>query len=247
MGEKTRILIVDDDVRFASGLSDIMEMKGFDVSVENRGEDAVARAGENSFDVILMDIKMPVMNGVEAFKKIKKISPGTTVIMMTAYAMEDLVRDSLKTGAYGILHKPFDIDKAVKMIEAAKESGAMIMIVDDDPGTRNSLKDVLEDKGYVVSLASDGEEAIKIATGRPLDLIFMDTKMPVLNGLETYLAIKDINPEIVTVLMTGYKSEMGSVVEQALRQGVYTCLYKPFDMKEVVDIISEISEKKGKM
>ncbi|MCK5587590.1 MAG: response regulator, partial [Candidatus Lokiarchaeota archaeon] len=66
---------------------------------------------------IFMDIKMPLMNGVDTYKRIKKIRPDTVVMMMTAYAVEDLVQEALKEGAYGVLYKPLDIENVLTLIK----------------------------------------------------------------------------------------------------------------------------------
>jgi len=73
------------------------------------------------FDVILMDIKMPGMNGVETLKEIKMIRPDVTVVMMTAYAVEDLIKEAQREGAYGVLHKPLDVEKMIGLIEGLRE------------------------------------------------------------------------------------------------------------------------------
>ena len=113
----TKILIVDDNKEFCISLADIFEAKGYEVESRNSGQAAIDRVKEKSFDIILMDIKMPAMNGVEAFKHIKKISPRTAVIMITAYALEDLIKEALAEGAFGVLRKPFDVDKVLELIE----------------------------------------------------------------------------------------------------------------------------------
>ncbi len=239
----TKILIVDDDKGFCVSMTDILEAKGYEVESENSGEAAIAKVKEESFDVILMDIKMPAMNGVEAFKQIKKISPKTAVIMITAYSLEDLIKEALQEGAFGVLRKPLDIDKLIEQIGLAKERGMLILITDDDPNTRETFKDVLEAKGYKVSTATTGEEAIERSKERPSDILFMDMKLSALNGLEAYLAIKEINPRVIAVIITGYYEETKDLVDKALEKGVYTFLQKPLDMDKVLELIEEIRKK----
>lgn len=124
MADKTKVLIVDDDALFANTLSDILNEKGCEVTAVNSGKAAIRKVKEMSFQVILMDIKMPVMDGVETFRQVKKIKPKTGVIMMTAFSVEALIRNALKEGACGTLRKPLnDMEKVIKMIEAAKEKG----------------------------------------------------------------------------------------------------------------------------
>ncbi len=224
-------------------MTDILEAKGYEVKSENSGEAAIAKVKEESFDVILMDIKMPAMNGVEAFKQIKKISPKTAVIMITAYSLEDLIKEALQEGAFGVLRKPLDIDKLIEQIGLAKERGMLILITDDDPNTRETFKDVLEAKGYKVSTAATGEEAIELSRERPSDILFMDMKLPALNGLEAYLAIKEINPRVIAVIITGYYEETKDLVDKALEKGVYTFLQKPLNMDKVLALIEELSKK----
>lgn len=239
----TKVLIVDDEKAFCESMTDILDTKGYEVESENSGEAAITKVKEKFFDVVLMDIKMPVMTGVEAFKQIKEISPKTAVIMMTAFSVEDLIKEALKEGAFGCLRKPLDIDKLVEQIELAKEKGMLILITDDDPNTRETFKDTLEAKGYKISTAATGEEAIELVKERPHDILFIDMKLPVLNGLETYLAIKKINPNIVAVIITAYGEEMKDLLEEAVNNSCYTCLTKPIDMDNVLKLIEEISKK----
>lgn len=244
MAEKVRVLIADDDFLFADSLSDILKENNYETVVVKSGEEALKKVEEAPFDVVLLDIKMPVMNGVEAFKGIKKINPRIPVIMITAFSADDLIKDALKEGAYGVLSKPLDINKIIAMIETAKKGGCLVMIVDNDPNTRETLKDILENKGFVVSLAKDGLEAIEIVKQRPEDVVFIDVKLPVLNGLETYLELKKINPKITAVLITAYREEMRDLIEVALKQDAYACLYKPVDPQKILQLIEEITQKR---
>lgn len=246
MAKETRVLVVDDDISFAESLTDILTEKGYIAVAVNSGEEALEKIKERPFDVVLMDVKMPVMDGMQTFKEIKKLDRSTTVIMMTAYSMDDLVHDALKEGAYGVLHKPLDIEQVIRRIEISKAGGSLTMIVDDDPNIRTSLKDILEEKGYVVTMAKDGKEAIAIAKERPEDIAIIDMQLPFLNGLETFSELKKINPEIRAIIITAYKEEMKDLVEQALAGGAYACIYKPFDPQKIVELVEEIAKKKKK-
>jgi len=229
-------------------MSLVLERKGYAVTTASDGPDAIAMVEESHFDIIFMDIKMPLMDGVETYKRIKKMRPEAVVMMMTAYAVEELVKEALQEGAYGIIYKPLDIEEVVAIIERARQDreGALILVVDDDPEICTMLNDMLITRGYQVGIAHTGEEAIPMAQERAYDIIFIDMKLPTINGLETYLAIKEVNPEAVAIMMTGYRREMADLVEEALMNNAYTCLYKPIDMEEVVRLVDEILERQKK-
>jgi two-component system response regulator HydG len=247
MSKKTKVLVVDDDIYFTEGLTDILTEKGYIAVAVNGGENALEKIKETSFDVILMDIRMPVMDGVETFKKIKKRSRSTAVIMMTAHSMDDLVRDALKEGAYGVLPKPLDIEQLMRRIEIAKAGGSLTMIVINDANIRKSLKDILEEKGYVVTMAQGGRKAIDILKERPQDIVFIDMRLHFLNGLETFLELKKINPKIHAIIITAHKEEMQDLIEQALASGAYACIYKPFDPQNIIGMVEEITRIKRKL
>jgi len=243
MDDKAGILIVDDDVGMCETLSDIMEDKGYRTIIASDGYEAIQKVKEMDFDVILMDIRMPGMNGVETFKQIKNIQPDAAVVMMTAYAVEDLIKEALLEGAYGVLYKPFDMERMIGLIEGVKEGGA-VLVVDDDPHNCEFFKDILEVRGYQVSIALSGEEAVEIVREDKYAMIFIDMKLPGMNGLETYLAVREINPQAVTVMMTAYPREANGFLGEPLGGGIYTCLYKPFEIEEVIQLVDKICRRK---
>ena len=248
MEKRANILIVDDNISLAKTMSLILKRKGYEATTAPDGLVAIKRIKERPFDLIFMDIKMPLMDGVQIYRKIKKIRPETIVIMMTAYAVENLVAQALKEGAYGIIYKPLDIEKMISLIEKSrkKKQGALILIVDDDPGTCTTLKNILLKKGYRISIAHDGEKAVTMTQEKTYGIIFIDLKLPTINGLEVYLKIKEIDPKLVAIMMTGYCKEMTDLVEEALNNDAYTCIYKPLNMEEMLRLIEEIWEKKHK-
>ena len=245
MGDKTSVLIVDDDANFCNSLSKILAMKGYETLLADSGSHALELVKEKTVDIVLMDIKMPVMNGVETYKKLKTIKPNLRVIMMTAFSVDDLIKDAVKEGVYAVVRKPFDAETIINMIEKSKD-GALVAIVDDDPNICKTMKSILERKGYGVNTCLTGEEVIALAKERRYDAFCVDMKLPVLNGLEVYLEIKKINPKAVVIMMTAYRQEMDELIKQGIKDGAYTCLYKPLDMDEVIKIIDKVSERAHK-
>jgi DNA-binding NtrC family response regulator len=246
MSEALRILVVDDEKEFCQNIRDILEMKGYRVVLTHDGFSALELVKQNSFCLVLMDVKMPGMDGVETFKKIKKLEPDTPVIMITAYAVEDLLREALREGAFGTLKKPLDFDKLFALIEKAIPNKALILVVDDDEGLCVNIKDALHDNGYRVSVAYDGNTAIEKAWENAFDIIILDMKLPVLNGLETYLAIRDIRPNVAVIIITGYPQEMGNLAQQAVQKNAFAYMEKPIDMDDLFSLLGQIKEKRAK-
>jgi DNA-binding NtrC family response regulator len=119
-----------------------------------------------------------------------------------------------------------------------------ILIVDDDVNICETLKDILEEKGHVVTMANDGETAVSIAKKDPQDIIFLDMRLPTMNGLETYIATRKFDSKVVVVLMTAYQRELKSFVEEALAKNAYACIYKPFNPEVVINTVEEIKHRK---
>ncbi len=128
----------------------------------------------------------------------------------------------------------------------AIKQGRLIMVVDDDAGVCITLKNILNHKGYKVGIAHTGEDAIAMAQKKAYDLIFIDMRLPTINGLETYLAIKEHSPEMMATIMTAYRQDMSEQAERALNNNAYTCVYKPLDMEGVLRLVDEILERKRK-
>ena len=227
-------------------MSLILSHKGYTISTAKSGVEAIEKLKKKSFDMVFLDIKMPLMNGVETYKRIKNLKPGITVIMMTAYAVEDLVQEALQEGAYGVIYKPLDIEKILVLIDRVTKvkQGALIMVVDDSPRICSTLRNILVKRGYKVDIALTGEEAIEKAKELRHDFLFIDMKLPTINGLETYLNIKEVNPEVVAIMMTGFRYDMAELMQQAMENNAYICLYKPLDMDKVLRLINEIWTKK---
>lgn len=239
MKTNKKILIVDDNTDFCDSFSDLLELEGYEAVRAHDGFEALEAVKEDGFDLVLMDVKMPGMDGVETFSKLKEISPETPVIMLTAYAVEDRIRTALREGAYGAFQKPVDFEKLFCCIERSFTNGALFMVVDDNQDLSANLLDILIEKGYRGVAAKDGEIAIQMARENKFDFILLDMNLPNMNGLETYQTICDIRPEVVVIIITGYKEEMKDLIEQAQKANAYACLEKPLNMDRLQELIQK--------
>ena len=242
MMEKTNILVVDDLRSMRLTLGGILEDEGHNVVTAENGYQAIEAVRKTHFDIIFMDIKMPGIDGVQTFREVKKIDPKTAVIMMTAYSVEDLVKEALAEGAYTVVYKAFDIGRIIAIIEELAHLRVLILVVDDEFGDRETLKGILEDKGYRVATARDGAETIEMVRSWHYDIIFLDVRLPDMNGVETYEQVKKIDPRATVIMMTGYSEE--DLVKRAISQGAYTCIYKPYDMEKVIALVEDIANEK---
>ncbi len=110
------VLLVDDDVGMVETLGDILAASRYQVATADSGEAAVARVQAGRFDAVLMDIKMPGLNGVQALRAIKFLAPEIPVIMMTAYTRDELVAEAQQTTGFPVLVKPLDLDRVLAIL-----------------------------------------------------------------------------------------------------------------------------------
>ena len=118
MKDKKSILVVDDDIAHRTMLR-IMLGWEYEISEADCGSTAIEKIKDTPFDLVLMDVCMPEINGVEALDKIKALNPGIPIVMMTAYSSNATAAEALKKGAYDYLTKPFDFDNLRLTIEKA--------------------------------------------------------------------------------------------------------------------------------
>jgi DNA-binding NtrC family response regulator len=116
-----KILLVDDEKTMVKYLSRRLIKRGFDVSVAYSGLSALEEIKKIDFDLVLLDVLMPEMDGIETLKEIKKIKPETEVIMLTGHASVEVGIEGMKSGAFNYIMKPFDPDELVKEINLACE------------------------------------------------------------------------------------------------------------------------------
>ena len=121
MKDKHNILVVDDDPAHRTMLRTLLAGWGYSISEADDGSAAIERVHERAFDLILMDIRMIKVSGLQALDEIKSFNPSIPIIIMTAYSSVDTAVQALKNGAYDYLTKPLDFDELRLSMERAME------------------------------------------------------------------------------------------------------------------------------
>ncbi len=119
------ILIVDDEQSMRELLSIMLKKEGYDVSTANNGEHALRAVQSEIFDLIITDIRMPSVNGIELLKSVKELSPETVVIVVTAFASTETAVDAMKLGAYDYITKPFKNEEIRLIVRKALEKRSL--------------------------------------------------------------------------------------------------------------------------
>jgi DNA-binding response OmpR family regulator len=236
------IFIVDDDRDFAESLQEVLSTAGHQAELCFDGESAVKIFRERTFDLILMDVKLPGKNGVESFLAMRAIRPRARVVMMTAYSVEQLLQEAIQRGAVGVLRKPFDPARVLGMLADMKPDGVILM-ADDDPDFSDSTRNLLARRGYNVLVARTGEQALSAALADGIDILVLDLRLPVLSGLEVYLELKRRGRSLPTIIVTGYAAEEAETIDKLRTLSVTGFLVKPFAPQDLLNLIGAIEDK----
>jgi len=113
-----------------------------------------------------------------------------------------------------------------------------ILVIDDEEGMRDVFYKLLSNEGYIVETAKDGYEGLEKTKKMQFDLSFIDVRMPELNGVETFLELKKIRPDIKAFLISGYAVD--SLIDKAVKEGALGCIRKPSGIRNVVDIVRKV-------
>ncbi len=233
-----KILVVDDERDLGYLLGAILRLKGHEVIPVFDGYQAIEEVKTTHYDLIMMDIRLPGINGVEAFIQIKEIDPGVKVIMMTGFAVEGLIEESLQQGAYACIHKPFDLEKVIAVVEQVlKENKKVVLIANGDSQTRDKVREALTEKGYRIVTAVDAEDVYVKLKNNHCHCILVNLQLPGMNGLKILKEAKKLHPNVVVIVMAN--CDLPEMVRDAEQLSVYGYIKKPVDIDELMRLLKD--------
>ncbi len=139
-----KILLVDDEELFTQALSERLETRGFKVNTANSGQDALEKIKNISFDVIILDMAMPGMDGLETQQHLLESNPDLQIIFLTGQATLEKGINAVKHGAFDFIEKPVEFDKLLEKIKQAETKKKEL----DFKRTEQDIKDILKKKGW---------------------------------------------------------------------------------------------------
>lgn len=231
------ILIVDDDVDLADGLAELLELQGHRVEIAANGREGVTKFANGAFDIVFMDVRMPVLNGVDSYLEIRKLNPQAKVVMMTGH-QESIVAKALEAGALDLLRKPLSAERILESLRDATRPVALVS--NDDPTLVKGLSDMLALKGLKTVVAETEDEALRQAARRDFDVLVLDLKLPVLAGLRTYEDIARLSAPPHTVIVANEAHDRWPAIEVLARLPIDGILPKPIDPGSVLESLASI-------
>jgi DNA-binding NtrC family response regulator len=235
-----RILIVDDEKQMVRTLADILRLSGWEADSAYSGEEAVEAVRKRDYSVVLMDVRMAGITGVEALKAMKAIRPAIRVILMTAYTATDLLAEAEREGALRILSKPVALTGLLEVLEQATRESRCVLVVDDDAAFLYTLRKLLEQNGYGTLTARTLDEALEMLESGFPTAVVLDLRLEGITAPETVLAIKRVSPSVALILCSGHPSELDEMVSSMAPRFIQASLYKPFAPSALLNILNEV-------
>jgi len=226
MSHETAILVVDDDDDIRSNVKDILEDLGYRTDTAHDGPSALELVKKGSYDVALLDFKMPGMDGATLYKEIKKIRPEIVAIMVTAYAGSGGVDKAKEAGTWKVLRKPVDFGALLPLVDQAAK-GPVVLVIDDDPDFCENFCQLLRDRDFRVRVAHSEQDGILQASDGAFDVAIVNLRLGERDGRKVFEKIRATTPKAKIILATGFPESLES-------PQVDVVLKKPIDVAQML-------------
>jgi len=206
-----------------------------------RGEEALAKAGQEKPDLITLDLLLPDMDGFEVLQRLKSDQETADIPVVIVSIVPDR-KDGFRLGAVDYVTKPIDEGRLLSAIGTILPKREVILVVDDDRDTAELIQEVLSQAGFTVQTARNGFEALALARQEQPGLILLDLKMPQLDGYEVLKRLKrdKATQNIPVIVVTGSVTDEEVKRKRVLALGAAQFLTKPFAIDDLVEEIKRV-------
>ena len=265
-----RVLVVDDNATSRDILQEMLESFTFEVTVAASGPEGITElenADEDKpFELVVMDWKMPGMDGIEASKRIKAhegLNKIPAIVLVTAYGREEIMQQADEVGLEGFLLKPvnasilFDtiiqafgekVPETSRIAQRREQEtialehlqGANVLLVEDNEINQQVAKEILEGAGMNVTVAADGQEGVNAVKERDYDVVLMDVQMPVMDGYTATREIRNLKSQIRNVAIIAMTAHaMTGDEDKSLQAGMNGHVTKPIDPDQLFSTLQK--------
>ena len=240
-----RLLLVDDEVEFLDAVKPGLARRGFLVTSAESGQAALQLLSEEAFDVVVLDVKMPGIDGVDTFRTIKRTAPTLPVILLTGHGNLQQAFETSREGVYEYLAKPCDIEELARVARSAvdrliaKKVPAVVdteeirlLLVDDDRDFVEAVVPSLQKRGISVRPAYGGHEALDALRTESFHVAVVDVLMPDMDGLTVLDRLRQSDPLLEVIILSGQPAVED--VRRSLKDGAFDFLAKPQPIEGLV-------------
>ncbi len=246
-----KILIVDDEEEICKRLQRELEKEGHEVLYRTSPlgvleELKKARSDGKPFNLLLLNVQMPEMNGLTLFSRIREARLGVETVIMSGYQDEQVVMEAIRLSVKDYLKKPIsltDLDASLfrareKIIEAANNNALyQLLVADDEQELCKRIKRELDKEGYRVAVAYNGEQCLEHFKNNRVDMLITDIRMPGMSGLELIEKCRETTDDFVSIIITGHGDY--EKASKSLKLGVYDYLKKPLSVDELITTVKK--------
>jgi len=233
-----RILVADDEPNMRLTLAAILRAEGYHVDTAEDGLRAIEECQQKLYDVILMDIRMPGLDGVAAFRELRAFQLHARMIFMSAFGLDDLKQMALEEGAIAFLDKPLDLDKVIRLIQEAYE--ITILVVAADKSVSTLLHQNLASPHYRITIVDSAQTALELLAQIQYDVVLIDVHLPEMNGLDFYLALRKVTPTAIAIMIANMEAEAEALAREAVRNTAYTFIHKPINLDYLLALLDRV-------
>lgn len=219
-----RILLVDDEPSHLITLAANLELEGMESFTADCGEAALQLMAGQTFDLVLTDVRMPGISGVELFRQIRQLYPELPVVLMTGFAMESLLEEAMREGAFAVLPKPFDMSRVLPLLVQAGQRPTTL-IIDSSREEAAQAAAALSKLGIRAQAVCDESSAEQVLRDTAVDICVVDLVMATAGSPPLLERMKQINPQLAFIAISGH--DVPELVRKLSSSNTLTWLRKP--------------------
>jgi DNA-binding NtrC family response regulator len=232
-----KILIVDDEESLRMTLAANLELEDFDVLEADTAERALEILERERVDIVLSDIRMPGVGGIELLRQVHRRGLDVPVVLMTAFTDESSIRDAMGNGVFAVLGKPFDMEHAVGTLLRAK-ARPLVLVVDDVETDAKMMAEVFNVAGIRARHVSSPTEAVEMMSTGSVDVCITDLVMPDMDGVALAKRVKETVRGVSVVVFSAHN--VPELMHRAASDGAYACLRKPVNPEELIRTVAKL-------